>query len=184
MQGEPNYSGQIAYEIDKEVQRIIKEQYERCKQILLDHEKELKLIAKTLLTEETLVAEQIRSLFYDGVLPEVDYDAARVVKDEDSDYSEGKYGKSYDDIREEQLEEGKEDMREDRKEDNDMNRERRHRQRDDRDNQTGHDHYVTVQMETMINIVDIQIMKKTQVMNNLQILTNHIIQTINNPSNR
>ena len=24
MQGEPNYSGQIAYEIDKEVQRIIK----------------------------------------------------------------------------------------------------------------------------------------------------------------
>ena len=80
MQGEPNYSGQIAYEIDKEVQRIIKEQYERCKQILLDHEKELKLIAKTLLTEETLVAEQIRSLFYDGILPEVDYDAARVVK--------------------------------------------------------------------------------------------------------
>ena len=139
MQGEPNYSGQIAYEIDKEVQRIIKEQYERCKQILLDHEKELKLIAKTLLTEETLVAEQIRSLFYDGVLPEVDYDAARVVKDQDSDYSEGKYGKSYDDIREEQLEEGKEDMREDRKEDNDMNHERRHRQRDDRDNHAGHD---------------------------------------------
>ena len=68
-------------------------------------------------------------------------------------------------------------MREDRKEDNDMNREHRHRQRDDRDNQTGHD-YVTVQMETMIDIVDIQIMKKTQVMNNLQILTNHIIQTI------
>ena len=57
MQGEPNYSGQIAYEIDKEVQRII-EQYERCKQILLDHEKELKLIAKTLLTEETLVANK------------------------------------------------------------------------------------------------------------------------------
>ena len=80
MQGEPNYSGQIAYEIDKEVQRIIKEQYERCKQILLEHESQLKLIAKTLLTEETLVAEQIRSLFYDGVLPTVDYDAAKVVK--------------------------------------------------------------------------------------------------------
>ena len=40
----------------------------------------MKLIAKTLLTEETLVAEQIRSLFYDGVLPTVDYDAAKVVK--------------------------------------------------------------------------------------------------------
>lgn len=104
MQGEPNYSGQIAYEIDKEVQRIIKEQYERCKQILLEHEEQLKLIAKTLLSEETLVAEQIQSLFYDGVLPEVDYDSAKVVKNENSDYSDGKYGKSYNDIRKEQLE--------------------------------------------------------------------------------
>lgn len=104
MQGEPNYSGQIAYEIDKEVQRIVKEQYERCKQILLEHEEQLKLIAKILLTEETLVAEQIQSLFYDGVLPEVDYDSAKVVKNENSDYSDGKYGKSYNDIRKEQLE--------------------------------------------------------------------------------
>ena len=104
MQGEPNYSGQIAYEIDKEVQRIVKEQYERCKQILLEHEEQLKLIAKTLLSEETLVAEQIQSLFYDGVLPEVDYDSAKVVRNENSDYSDGKYGKSYNDIRKEQLE--------------------------------------------------------------------------------
>lgn len=104
MQGEPNYSGQIAYEIDKEVQRIVKEQYERCKQILLEHEEQLKLIAKTLLSEETLVAEQIQSLFYDGVLPEVDYDSAKVVKNENSDYCDGKYGKSYNDIRKEQLE--------------------------------------------------------------------------------
>ena len=104
MQGEPNYSGQIAYEIDKEVQRIVKEQYERCIQILLEHEEQLKLIAKTLLSEETLVAEQIQSLFYDGVLPEVDYDSAKVVKNENSDYSDGKYGKSYNDIRKEQLE--------------------------------------------------------------------------------
>lgn len=104
MQGEPNYSGQIAYEIDKEVQRMVKEQYERCKQILLEHEEQLKLIAKTLLSEETLVAEQIQSLFYDGVLPEVDYDSAKVVKNENSDYSDGKYGKSYNDIRKEQLE--------------------------------------------------------------------------------
>ena len=110
MQGEPNYSGQIAYEIDKEVQRIVKEQYERCKQILLEHEEQLKLIAKTLLSEETLVAEQIQSLFYDGVLPEVDYDSAKVVKNENSDYSDGKYGKSYNDIRKEQL---KDDDKED-----------------------------------------------------------------------
>lgn len=131
MQGEPNYSGQIAYEIDKEVQRIVKEQYERCKQILLEHEEQLKLIAKTLLTEETLVAEQIRSLFNEGKLPEVDYDAAKVVKDEDTDYSDGKYGKSYDDIRKEQLEEGHKEEEQDRKEDREIDKEKR--QQEDRD---------------------------------------------------
>ncbi|MEJ7542756.1 ATP-dependent zinc metalloprotease FtsH [Staphylococcus intermedius] len=105
MSGEPEYSGQIAYEIDKEVQRIIKEQYERCKQILLEHESQLKLIAKTLLTEETLVAEQIQSLFHEGHLPEVNYDDAKVVNhSENKAFDEGKYGKSYDDIRREQEE--------------------------------------------------------------------------------
>ncbi|MFW3592213.1 ATP-dependent zinc metalloprotease FtsH [Staphylococcus caprae] len=132
MQGEPNYSGQIAYEIDKEVQRIVKEQYERCKQILLEHEEQLKLIAKTLLTEETLVAEQIRSLFNEGKLPEVDYDAAKVVKDEDTDYSDGKYGKSYDDIRKEQLEEGHKEEEQDRKEDREIDKERRQQEDHDR----------------------------------------------------
>ena len=82
MQGDPEYSGQIAYEIDKEVQRIIKEQYERCKDILLEHKSQLILIAESLLTEETLVAEQIQSLFHDGVLPEVDYDGAKVVEED------------------------------------------------------------------------------------------------------
>ena len=108
MQGEPEYSGQIAYEIDKEVQRIIKEQYERCKQILLEHEDQLKLIAKTLLTEETLVREQIHSLFYEGKLPEVNYDEAKVVKQGDEEFQEGKFGKSYDEILEEVREEDKE----------------------------------------------------------------------------
>lgn len=102
MQGEPNYSGQIAYEIDKEVQRIVKEQYERCKEILLEHQEQLKLIAKTLLTEETLVAEQIQSLFHEGKLPEVDYDSAEVVTKTDSEFKDGKYGKSYEDVRKEQ----------------------------------------------------------------------------------
>lgn len=105
MSGEPEYSGQIAFEIDKEVQRIIKEQYERCKQILLEHESQLKLIAKTLLTEETLVAEQIQSLFHEGHLPEVNYDDAKVVNhSENKAFDEGKYGKSYEDIRREQEE--------------------------------------------------------------------------------
>ena len=113
MQGDPEYSGQIAYEIDKEVQRIIKEQYERCKDILLEHKSQLILIAESLLTEETLVAEQIQSLFHDGVLPEVDYDGAKVVEEDKNDFEDGKYGKSYEDVRKEQLNRSDDDQKND-----------------------------------------------------------------------
>ncbi|RXJ00927.1 ATP-dependent metallopeptidase FtsH/Yme1/Tma family protein [Anaerobacillus alkaliphilus] len=67
---EQNYSDAIAYEIDQEMQRIIKESYERCRTILLDNKDKLELIAKTLLEIETLDAEQIKSLMADGKLPE------------------------------------------------------------------------------------------------------------------
>ena len=56
---------------------------------------------------------------------------AKVVKDEDTDYSDGKYGKSYDDIRKEQLEEGHKEEEQDRKEDREIDKERR--QQEDRD---------------------------------------------------
>ncbi|MGI2269874.1 ATP-dependent zinc metalloprotease FtsH [Staphylococcus cohnii] len=138
MQGDPEYSGQIAYEIDKEVQRIIKEQYERCKNILLEHQSQLLLIAESLLKEETLVAEQIRSLFYDGVLPEVDYDAAEVVSDQESEFKEGKYGKSYEDVRKEQLEDGQQE--EDQQEEKDTDKESKDSEHDNDDSEeTGHE---------------------------------------------
>ncbi|QHE50651.1 ATP-dependent zinc metalloprotease FtsH [Pontibacillus sp. HMF3514] len=70
IQNEQNYSDQIAYEIDQEVQRIIKECYDRAKQILTDNKEQLELIAQTLLKVETLDASEIRSLFEDGVMPE------------------------------------------------------------------------------------------------------------------
>ncbi|MDU0463493.1 ATP-dependent zinc metalloprotease FtsH [Staphylococcus ureilyticus] len=140
MQGEPEYSGQIAYEIDKEVQRIIKEQYERCKDILLEHKSQLLLIAESLLKEETLVAEQIRSLFYDGVLPEVDYDAAEVVSDQESEFKEGKYGKSYEDVRKEQLEVGKKQQEEDQQEEKDIDKESKESEHGNDDSEeTGHE---------------------------------------------
>ena len=153
------------------MQRIVKEQYERCKQILLEHQEQLKLIAKTLLTEETLVAEQIRALFYDGELPEVDYDAAKVVKDEDTDYSDGKYGKSYDDIRKEQLDEGDEKEKEDRKENRDIEHERRRQHNEDHDYKgqesdqdsdsdvTGHEQSPNIEnhMIQIIQIIDIKL---------------------------
>ncbi|MDN4495365.1 ATP-dependent zinc metalloprotease FtsH [Ureibacillus aquaedulcis] len=71
---EQNYSDSIAYEIDKEMQSIIVEQYERTKQILTEKRDLLKLIAETLLEVETLDAGQIEHLRDHGKLPErIDY---------------------------------------------------------------------------------------------------------------
>ena len=67
---EPNYSDAIAHEIDLEVQRIIVDCYNRAKEILLENQEKLVLIAKTLLEVETLDAKQINSLFEHGVMPE------------------------------------------------------------------------------------------------------------------
>ncbi|HCG4536060.1 TPA: AAA family ATPase, partial [Salmonella enterica subsp. enterica serovar Typhi str. AG3] len=67
---EQNYSDSIAYEIDKEMQSIIVDQYERTKQILTEKRDLLALIAKTLLEVETLDAAQIEHLRDHGTLPE------------------------------------------------------------------------------------------------------------------
>lgn len=69
LNNEQNYSDAIAYEIDLEIQRIIKDCYERAKTILTENREKLNLIAETLLEIETLDAEQINSLYKDGVLP-------------------------------------------------------------------------------------------------------------------
>jgi cell division protease FtsH len=69
---EQNYSDQIAYEIDQEMQRMINECYERGKQVLLEHEKEVHLIAQTLLEKETLDLDHIKSLIEHGKIIEVD----------------------------------------------------------------------------------------------------------------
>ncbi|MFQ3546660.1 ATP-dependent zinc metalloprotease FtsH [Halobacillus rhizosphaerae] len=69
IQNEQNYSDQIAYDIDKEVQNFINHCYDRAKTILTDNKAKLELIAKTLLDVETLDATQIRSLFDKGRLP-------------------------------------------------------------------------------------------------------------------
>jgi cell division protease FtsH len=75
---EQNYSDAIAFEIDLEVQRIIKESYERAREILTENRDKLDLIAKTLLEVETLNAEQIKYLIDNGHLPEDPAELARV----------------------------------------------------------------------------------------------------------
>ena len=70
---EQNYSEAIAYEIDSEMQRIIKEQYARTKEIISEKRELLDLIATTLLEVETLDAEQINHLKDHGTLPDRPY---------------------------------------------------------------------------------------------------------------
>ena len=65
-----NYSDAIAYEIDLEIQRIVKECYEKARKVLTEHRDKLDIIAKTLLKVETLDAEQIKHLVDHGTLPE------------------------------------------------------------------------------------------------------------------
>lgn len=68
-----HYSEAITKEIDFEVQDILKQCYERAKEILLAHQEQLNLIATSLLELETLDSKQINSLFYDGKLEERKY---------------------------------------------------------------------------------------------------------------
>jgi cell division protease FtsH len=54
-----NYSDAIAYEIDKEVHRIVEECYHRARAVLTDHRDALHRIAKALLDRETLNSEEL-----------------------------------------------------------------------------------------------------------------------------
>ena len=57
-----NYSGEIAYDIDKEVRRIIDEAYENARVIINDNRELLDAIVEELLEHETLTAEQIKRI--------------------------------------------------------------------------------------------------------------------------
>lgn len=63
-----DYSGEIAFEIDKEIRGIINECYETCKKIISENMDLLKLIAETLIEEETITNEQIMNLVDHGTI--------------------------------------------------------------------------------------------------------------------
>ncbi|MEH6938401.1 ATP-dependent zinc metalloprotease FtsH [Bacillus sp. JJ664] len=66
---EQNYSDKIAYEIDVEIQTIIKDCYKNATEIIKKHRDKLDLLANTLLEVETLDAKGIKSLWEQGTLP-------------------------------------------------------------------------------------------------------------------
>jgi len=65
------HSGQIAFEIDQQVRKIIDECYTQCKQIIEAQKDKLVVIANALLEYETLNNEQIESLYKTGQMMEM-----------------------------------------------------------------------------------------------------------------
>ncbi len=59
-----NVSGQVAFEIDQEVRKIIDTCHDKARQIIQEHGKQLELIANKLMEVETLTAEQINELIF------------------------------------------------------------------------------------------------------------------------
>ncbi|GAE27994.1 cell division protein FtsH [Halalkalibacter wakoensis JCM 9140] len=109
IQNEQNYSDAIAHEIDLEVQRIIKECYERCKQILTENKASLDLVAETLLKLETLDAEQIKSLINEGKLPDNHHTNKVLDEETDSDMKVNINSKKNEEKASEENDEKKED---------------------------------------------------------------------------
>lgn len=64
-----NFSGQVAFEIDQEVRKIINECYEITTKVIQENKDLLKLIAETVMEYETLTKEQIDYLVKHGKMP-------------------------------------------------------------------------------------------------------------------
>jgi cell division protease FtsH len=65
-----NFSGQVAFEIDQEMRKIMDECYKNAEKILKENKDLLDLIANTLLEKETITKEEIDHLVLYGKLPE------------------------------------------------------------------------------------------------------------------
>ena len=79
-----NYSEEVAYEIDKEIGRIVDESYKQTKKILQDNMDRLEYVAKALLVYETLDAERFLKAFN----KELPLDVLETKKDDETNNSE------------------------------------------------------------------------------------------------
>lgn len=63
-----DYSGEIAFEIDKEIREIVNDCHRKCTEIIKENRELLDLIAETLIEEETITFEQIKNLVDHGTI--------------------------------------------------------------------------------------------------------------------
>lgn len=80
----PQYSEQIAYEIDQEIHRIMDEAHQEAHRIINEHREQLNTIAEKLLEVETLDARQIKALFETGQMPVASEEEEEPVAEPDS----------------------------------------------------------------------------------------------------
>ncbi|MHB8781374.1 MAG: ATP-dependent zinc metalloprotease FtsH [Candidatus Geothermincolia bacterium] len=66
----PDYSDQIAYEIDQEIRRLVEEAYQEAHRILAESRQKLDDIATTLIARETLEKDELLSLLEAGIVTE------------------------------------------------------------------------------------------------------------------
>ena len=85
-----NISDTVAHEIDEEMRKIINECYAKTKKILTENKSLLKLLAETLLENETITKEQIDHLVEFGTLPEDDVEPNKEEKEAKENNKENK----------------------------------------------------------------------------------------------
>lgn len=66
---EKNYSEATAERIDKEIEKMLRNAYEKTESILKEHNEKLILVAETLIEKEKISGEQFKSLMETGELP-------------------------------------------------------------------------------------------------------------------
>ena len=76
------HSGQIAFEIDQQVRKIIDDAHHQATEIIKANKEKLETIAHALLDNETLNAEQIQSLYETGKMPEPAVEEDHIIETE------------------------------------------------------------------------------------------------------
>ncbi|HEY5532341.1 MAG TPA: ATP-dependent zinc metalloprotease FtsH [Candidatus Anoxymicrobiaceae bacterium] len=96
-QAEPNYSDEVAYEIDKEVRRLIDEAHEEARRILTEQRDRLGTIAKILIEKETVDKEALLRMLdgdpqevYQEFLEEKKAEEAAIAAKEKADEAESR----------------------------------------------------------------------------------------------
>lgn len=155
----PAYSQQVAYQIDQEVMRVVGEAHDEARKILEENREAHKLIAEKLLEVETLDANEIKSLYEEGVMPtkrdvtEDKYPREQIeVEENKAEEDSEKIGASFDEIKaaKEEAEESREHRLEEEKkaEDSDKSED----SEDNSDENTSHNSEETDETEEEIHI--------------------------------